>query len=140
MIANTALLAALAVLALCDIKKKEFPLPFLGICAAAGLILCPVTGEPSPAAVVGGICVGGILLLCAAASRESIGFGDGLLFVVTGIYLGLWRNLMLLFFAALLCALAGLFLVLVKKRSRKESLPFAPFVLLSDVLLLALMM
>ncbi len=139
MIAKCILLCALAAFAWIDIKKREIPLFLLGASAAAGLLLCVVTGSPSRAGLFGGILVGGILLLCALVSRESIGIGDGLLFLVTGIYLGLWGNLVLLFLAAVLCALAGLALVLAKKYTRKQSLPFAPFVLAADVAMLALM-
>ncbi len=140
MLANCILLCALAVLARIDIRRKELPLPLLGICAGVGLVLCPVTGDLSLAGLLGGVCVGGVLLLGALVSRESIGIGDGLLFVVTGIYLGLWKNLVLLFLAVAACAVVGLVLVLTKKCTRKQSLPFAPFVLASDVAMLILMM
>ncbi len=136
MIADTVLLCALAVFARADIKKKELPLPALGVCAAVGVILFLTTDELSLSGVLGGMCVGGVLLLCALISRESIGIGDGLLFVVTGIYLGLWKNLILLFLAAVTCAVVGLILVLAKKCTRKKSLPFAPFVLAADLVML----
>ncbi len=139
MLTNCILLLALFALAWTDMKKQEFPLPLLGVCAAAGVLLCLITKEPSLSGVLGGICVGGVLLLCGLAGRESIGLGDGMMFLVTGIYLGLWRNLMLLFFASLSCAAVGLILVLSKKCARKQRLPFAPFVLVSDVVMLALL-
>ncbi len=140
MLENIILLCALAAFSWVDIKKKELPLLLLGACAAAGLILCLATGEPSLTGMLGGICVGGVLLLCALASRESIGTGDGLLFIVTGIYLGLWKNLMLLFFAAAACAVFGLIMMLTKKFTRKHAFPFVPFVLASDVAMLVLML
>ncbi len=140
MLGNIVLLCALAALSRFDIKKKELPLPLLGAGAAAGLIICLTTGEPSLYGMLGGICIGGLLLLGALVSRESIGIGDGLLFVVTGIYLGFWENLVLLFLAAAACAVTGLILMLAKKYTRKHSLPFVPFVLASDLAMLMLTM
>ncbi len=140
MIANCVLLTALSAFTWTDVRKKELPLPLLAACAAAGLIICLVTKDPSLSGLLGGVCVGGVLLLCALVSRESIGSGDGLLFIVTGIYLGFWGNLVLLFMAAAACAAVGGILMLTKKYTRKQSLPFAPFVLASDVMMLVLAM
>ncbi len=140
MIANCVLLAALSSFTWTDVRKKELPLPLLAVCAAAGLVICLITKEPSLSGMFGGICIGGVLLLCALISRDSIGFGDGLMFVVTGIYLGFWGNLVLLFMAAVVCAAVGGILMLTKKYTRKQNLPFAPFVLVSDVMMLVLAM
>ncbi len=140
MIGNCILLGVLALFAWIDLKQKEFSLLLLGASAALGFLLFFVTDNGSLFGVLGGMCVGGVLMLCTLASRESIGLGDGLLLVVTGIYLGLWENLVLLFLAAAFCAATGLILVLMKKCTRKQTLPFAPFLLVSDVAMMALMM
>ncbi len=136
MIENCVLLGSLAALAWIDVKKKELPISLLGTSGAAGLLLCLLTKELSLSGMLGGMCIGGILCVCALVSRDNIGLGDGFLFVVTGIYLGLWGNLVLLFLAVISCAAAGGILVLLKKCTRKQTLPFAPFVLAADVALL----
>lgn len=132
------LLGFLFVFAWIDVKKYELPLVLSGICGAVGIAVSIGTNTFSPAEMMGGIAVGCGLLLCALGAKESIGAGDGLLFCATGIYLGLWRNLMLLFCAVVICAAVGMVLLICRKCSRKQSLPFAPFVLAADVLMLIL--
>lgn len=53
------------------------------------------------------MAVGGFLLLLSVAARKAVGQGDGWFFVVSGIYLGFWRNLALLWGSLLLCLLTG---------------------------------
>ncbi len=133
------LLGFLYVLARIVYKTKAHPLILLGGFGAAGLVFSRSAGVLSPLNMIGGVCVGVFLLLCALAMKEGIGVGDGLLFCATGIYLGLWQNLFLLFLSVLFCATAGGMLVIKKKCTRKASLAFAPFVLAADVAMLALM-
>ncbi len=136
---QTVLLGFLYVLAVADLKKKEIPLVLLGSCGAAGVVFSWQSSAMSLAEMAGGICIGGFLLLCALVMKEGVGVGDGLLFCATGVYLGMWQNLFLLFLSTLLCAAAGGMLVLRKKCTRKESLAFAPFVLVANVGMLLLM-
>lgn len=76
--------------------------------------------------------IGLLLLILSAVTREAVGKGDGCFFVVSGIYLGFWRNLELLWASLFLCLIAGgviaaLDLVRDRKGSaniRKLSLPF----------------
>ncbi len=133
---NCALLVVLSAFAWTDIRKQEFPLFLLIAGGAAGAVLYFARRAYSPLTLLGGVCVGGMLLLGALLSGGRIGVGDGLLFCVTGLYLGLWGNLSLLFAASIFCAVAGLVLVATKRGTRKQSLPFAPFVLAADVALL----
>lgn len=130
------LLGFLFVFAWFDLKKRELPLLLLGICGAVGALIFRMTDTLAWQDLLGGLCVGGGMLLFALVSKESIGMGDGLLFCVTGIYLGVWQNLLLLFGAVLFCAAAGAVLLIRKKCTRKQQLPFAPFVLAADVALL----
>ncbi|MCD7866526.1 MAG: prepilin peptidase [Clostridiales bacterium] len=122
-----------------DLKKRELPMLLLGICGLFGILFLQMTDTLVWQELLGGLCVGGGMLLFALASKESVGVGDGLLFCVTGIYLGLWQNLLLLFGAVLFCAAAGAVLLLRKKCTRKQQIPFAPFVLIADVALLFFM-
>ena len=61
--------------------------------------------------------------------KPVISIGDGLLLIVTGIYLGLEENLKLFLCGLFLCGLWALGLVLLRKKSRKDSIPFVPFLL-----------
>lgn len=81
-----------------------------------------------------GRCAGGIpgmgLLLLGKATRQAVGYGDGLLVFLIGISLGFWESMSV--FAA---ALAGTFLfaifLLAGKAGKKDSqIAFVPFLFL----------
>lgn len=73
-----------------------------------------------------GLVPGAGLLLISFCTRESIGFGDGMILCVLGLFLGIKDALavlgMALFFAAMLAAV----LLVLKRAGRKTELPFLP--------------
>jgi len=127
------LLGFLAVFAWIDCRKKELPLSLLGVCGVVGIVFSRLIFDRTWSVILGGACVGGFILLCSLVMKESVGFADGILFCALGTYTGMWQTLLLLFGATALCGLAGGFLLLTKKCTRKESLAFAPFVLAAFV-------
>jgi len=76
-----------------------------------------------------GVSIGIMLLGVAYLSHQKIGYGDGLVFAVSGLYLGFWENFSLLFISLVFCALAGMVLMAIGKIKKGQSLPFIPFVL-----------
>lgn len=89
----------------------------------------------SGADIAASIAIGLLLLVLSANTREAVGKGDGWFFVVSGIYLGFWRNLALLFGSLFLCLIAGSLFVLInlikgeegEPNLKKLSLPFLTF-------------
>lgn len=78
-------------------------------------------------AFVGCLTGGGLLLLIAVASKGGMGGGDVKLAAMLGLFLG-WQKVLLAFFiAAILGAVAGLILMALKGKGRKDALPFGPF-------------
>lgn len=80
-----------------------------------------------------GMLIGGILLMIALVSRESIGIGDGLLFIATGTFLNFTQNLALLFGALLLIGIFSVICLLIKKKGRNDRVALVPFVLIAYV-------
>lgn len=66
-------------------------------------------------------------LLCRLAAREGLGGGDFKLMAALGLTLGLVPFLEAMAVAGLLSFLTAVFLLITKKRSREDFLPFAPF-------------
>jgi leader peptidase (prepilin peptidase)/N-methyltransferase len=97
-----------------------------------GVLLSSSLGCSIVESALGVLMGGGILYLIAVLSpyilgREGMGFGDVKLGSMIGAYLG-WRNvLFVLFIASLSGALIGTFLILIRKKRRKDYIPFAPF-------------
>ncbi|ATW23992.1 prepilin peptidase [Candidatus Formimonas warabiya] len=84
--------------------------------------------------LLGLIVGGGILFTLALVSRGGMGGGDIKLGGLIGFFLG-WRFILLsLFLAALLASIIGLALMLVKKKSRKDPIPFGPFLSLGAII------
>ncbi|MEW6447053.1 MAG: prepilin peptidase [Bacillota bacterium] len=94
----------------------------------SALVVVPLAGDVRiPDAVLGALGAGGALLLLGWASRGGMGGGDIKLAAVAGLYLG-WPAAMLgLFFAAVLGTVAGVALIVSGKKSRKDAIPFGPY-------------
>ncbi len=87
-------------------------------------------------AVLGGALAWGLLFVIHLVSPQGMGFGDVRLAGLIGVYLG-WLSvghvLVGLFLAFLSAALTGVGLILVRRRTRKDKVPFGPFLALGAV-------
>ena len=73
-----------------DYRTKLIDARWLWIVGVAGLVLLfSQNGVMAVRQIFAGVVPGALLLLFAWISGESVGFGDGWLFVVTGIFLGI---------------------------------------------------
>lgn len=112
-----------------DIKRKQIrlnPVLFFGI---LGIFLHMLFRMQSIENILLGMSVGVVLLFLSVLTGGRIGMGDAVLLIVTGIYLGLEKNLELFFCGLLLCSMWALGLMVLRKKNRKDSIPFVPFLL-----------
>lgn len=70
---------------------------------------------------------GGILLVIAWITGESVGYGDGMSVMTLGLWLGGWETGMAVSMGILLSGIWGLVCIFRKKR---EPMPFIPFLIL----------
>lgn len=112
-----------------DLFRREVS---LWISAAFGLIgiTWHFIFEQAFGDMLGGVLVGGGIILLAFITEEAIGIGDGIALIITGIYLGFWKNLQLCMTGFILSALFSGILLLTKKAKRNQGVPFIPFLLL----------
>lgn len=80
--------------------------------------------------VLAGVFVGVILLLVGAITGK-IGAGDGLVLLVSGIYLGFWDNARLLFHGLVFCGIWSAIQLLLRKKKRQDEIAFIPFLFLA---------
>lgn len=75
----------------------------------------------------------GLMLLCVGKfSGGALGMGDGLMVMVSGLYMGIWKTLEFVTLALILAAVwAGL--LIAGKKSGKVRFPFVPFLLAAYV-------
>ncbi|MCM1430904.1 MAG: prepilin peptidase [Muribaculaceae bacterium] len=130
-------LAGLGYLSVEDIRRRELATPSILVVGAAGLALSLLGGEWRELSVLIRFVPGLLCLLLACVSRESIGYGDGLVILCMGAYLPLAQLLQMCMTALTLAGLAALFLLLVRHRGRKTTLPLIPFLLAGYVLVQA---
>ena len=116
-----------------DWKKHEISLASILIFGVAGIGFSLGTSCSHWGELLGGTSVGIFVMAIAFLTKEAIGFGDGLLLVVTGVWLGFWETLRLLVTGLILCTVIMGVLVLCKAVSKEERIPLVPFLLLSFV-------
>lgn len=130
-------LALLFVAAAVDFRERIIPnrLILYGIGFRAVLLLAEVYFERE--AVVITLCsellaAAGIFVVCMVfllMMRNSIGMGDIKLFMVMGLYLGLYSMLDAIMSSLVIAFICAVGLLLTHKKGKKDSLPFAPAVL-----------
>jgi prepilin signal peptidase PulO-like enzyme (type II secretory pathway) len=78
--------------------------------------------------VLGCLIAGALLFVSSKMSHGGIGAGDIKLFAAIGFACGIEMTFSVLLTALIVCAVSGGVLVLLKRRTAKDALPFAPFI------------
>lgn len=120
-------LVYIAALAVMDFKYRKLPLKTLlsGLFIAAAGCLCG--REISPVLLATGGCMGIVFLLISRVSGESFGYGDSILILIIGIFLGFWNLMYLLLGAFSMAAVFSAVMMIKHWFNRKSSFPFVPF-------------
>ena len=124
------LLVSLFLCAWIDWKTERVSVPLLLLGGMTAVLLHLFAQEESVFYLMTGMSVGIVLLLYSLVTHESIGYGDGCLFVMTGLFLGFWENLVVL------AGIGAAVLLFFRKKKKNERIPFVPFVFTAYVLLL----
>ncbi len=126
-IQSVILFAGLAVMAAEDIRKKQISLMPVVFMAAFGILLSVVAGEWDSWDVflrfVPGVCI----LAAAWLTKETIGYGDGLVVLCLGCFLTAGELLDVCMAAITLAGVIALVLLVFLRKSKKAELPFVPF-------------
>lgn len=126
---NGVVLIMLALETVSDIRTKTVSAVRMIIFVILAGVVNIVFYYQSVWSMLGGIAIGALLFLYALATSESIGYGDCLVFVCAGAFIGFSRNLQLLFFSLVMAAVAGGIYALVRKKGIKARVPFVPCIL-----------
>lgn len=122
------ILIMLTMFAMEDARKSHIHIvPAVGF-LLLGIGICLLGEGPDCTEAAGGALVGIFLLCISRITGESLGYGDGLVFLVTGIYLGMWENLQLLFISLIFASIFSAICIIKWKTSAKMEIPFLPFV------------
>lgn len=77
-----------------------------------------------------GAVPGMFILALGYVTEGKIGMGDGAVFMLTGLYLGIWENLILMLLTFFLAGIWGLFLFTAGRKKKTECMPLIPFLFL----------
>ncbi len=117
-----------------DIRKRQVYLSVIVIYGVLGILYVFWHRDNLAVLLLG--AVPGLLLMCVGkASGGALGMGDGLAVMISGIYMGIWNTLEFIALSLFLAAVWAGFLMFVKKKGRKASFPFVPFMLAAYVML-----
>lgn len=83
--------------------------------------------------IYGALLGGGIISLIILITN-GMGWGDAEICLMSGIFLGLKLTVVMLFFSFIIGGISGLILILLKKKSRRDYIPFGPFISISAIL------
>ncbi|MCM1309324.1 MAG: A24 family peptidase [Butyrivibrio sp.] len=121
--------AMLAVETVSDLRTKTVSAVRLAVFMTGALAANIVLYYQPIWSMLGGMAVGAVLFLYALATKEGIGYGDCLVFVCAGAYIGLHENIRLLFFSLLAAMAVGGIRAAVHKGNMKSRVPFVPCIL-----------
>ena len=114
-----------------DLKSRELPLAFLIGFAMLGILLNIIWKYQTLELILGGVFLGGIFLLLGKITRQAIGYGDGLCFVILGIFKGWKSTLGMLGVAFFLSGIYGLWKMIGCGGKSSDTMPFLPFLFLA---------
>lgn len=126
----------LGICAATDLYKKQIWWPLSVFFIAVVMALHFVRGDRNLWDFLAGIFLGGGLLFVSWATREAIGYGDGLTVAACGAALGFVGVLQLLLLALMFAAVWSGILLISRKGKKKDSFPFIPFLLAAQLCVL----
>lgn len=135
-------LALLCPICLIDYREKRIPnfLIIIGLCARVAILLVEMLVSFAEikhiiiSDLLATLIIAGFTLLFIFISRGGIGAGDFKLFIVMALLLGQPGIYYALFFSFFVSFIVAIFLLITKKKGRKDSIAFGPMVLCGTVL------
>lgn len=110
-----------------DIKRKTVPVIPMMIWGMVGIVLHIAMGRINDMQMLLGMIPGVAAYILSILTKEKIGRGDALLLVVTGIYMGFWGNIIMLWVGLIFAAIGGVAAIVIFKKKKSDELPFIPF-------------
>jgi leader peptidase (prepilin peptidase)/N-methyltransferase len=126
----------LACLSYFDIKSKSLPLPPLIIFSAGMLLTHLILNDMPFIKVCEAFLFAALFFLLSKLTHESLGGGDCLAMLSCALAAGIKLELSALILAFLISAVPASFLLIARKASRKDTLPFIPFLLAGHLIIL----
>lgn len=125
-----AVLIFLSICTIFDIRKKEIPLILAGVgmAAAVGFTIWRIgNGTIFAVQILLSLLPGLFFLLVSWCTKEKVGYGDGILLLITGLMVGFYLCLTGLCISLFLSVFFGVLLLFLHKAKKNSRIPFVPF-------------
>ena len=123
----------LVVLAVADVRKKRLPLLLL---LSGGFFIIAQSfcdRDISVISLAAGGMTGVLFLFVSRITKESFGYGDSILILIMGTFLGFWDILYLLMGAFHMAAVFSAVMLIKPRFDRKGSFPVVPFLTIAYI-------
>ena len=127
------ILLYLGILAGMDVRKRQISLVLTGVLFLAGIGWQILVEQTSWLEWLLSLLPGAGFLTLSYISREQVGYGDSLLLLTVGIWLGFGQTFGVLTLGLILCSVLCGVLLMRKKIRKQDSIPLVPFLLLGFV-------
>jgi len=128
-------ISIMIVIGMIDFDTTDVYFKTTGTGIIAGIIFLALyfyMGLPIKTYVYGGVSAGIFLALIILITRGGMGWGDVEIALICGLFLGFKYTVLMLFLAFIIGAIIGLVLILLGKKSRKDYIPFGPFIVIAS--------
>lgn len=129
-IVHICLIIILGVICVFDIIRKKIPVYMLIVLAAAGIISNFTVGEFDIEKRIIAMLPGMILLIVSMITKQQIGYGDGMIILIMGLYIDIDDILSIVLSSFLLSSIAAIILMTVFKKKKNFEMAFSPFLLI----------
>lgn len=136
MIQSCILLGTLGVHSIEDIRDRKITVTVTLFSGILGVLQHLLFQNQSIYAMLAGVIPGLGILGISYFSKGKIGVGDGMVFMLTGLYLGFFNNLMLMCISFFLAGVWGIFLLLMRRCGEEERMPLIPFLFLGYAIMM----
>jgi len=120
-----------------DLRFKRIPWSIFGVGTVFAIVASIIQRKGIILNLFPEILPGVALLLIAWATKENIGYGDGISVILLGVMAGFKNCILVLCLSLLLLSIFGIILMILKRAGRKTKLPYLPFMFIAESILVA---
>ena len=124
----------LAICAIIDIKERKVFSVFCCANSVIVLFLHFIKQDISWFSLLWGMILGAIFFMVSICTREAIGKGDAIVIFTMGSMVGIKITFEILVWAFVICTVASMVAMLIKKVKLDSRIPFIPFVLFGGII------
>ena len=111
-------------------KKVRFEVTFVGLIIGLLFIILDIWKGILPYEKVGGILFGIGCLILGKITNEAIGYGDGMILCMLGLFYHTEQIFIVIFWASLFAVIMALLFIIIFQKNCKYEIPFVPFLAL----------